>query len=406
MMQAVMAARAGREDLARALLVKTGGRLDGEPATLLLRGVLHLDSGNGVLAADAFSALLKAQPDNRSARTLLGRAYYATGDFASAATTLAPLVAQRDADPYVLTLAARAQEQLGDRAMASDMLARAAWPVRPSADPFARPDDAARASGGAPGNAGTAQDNIPYIRALLRTGQAGAAVDRAQMLSRANPGAPAAWIVLGDALDGAGRPADAARAYEAAANIRFNREVALRLAAAWSRAGNPVRAVQVVGLFLGQNPNDVEAQRLAAASYMQAQDWRGALRMLQAVRAQTGDNDAMLMADMARAALETGDKTNARAYAAFAYRLMPGNPMTADVYGWTLLRTGSAGQASVDLLEKAVALAPQHPVLQMHLGQAYAAVGRKGEAYAALRRAAAVPGFVDRQQAVDALAAL
>lgn len=405
MMQAVMAARAGRSDLARSLLDRTQGRLDGEPATMLLRGVLHLDAGNPTLAAKSLGALVEAQPDNRTARTLLGRAFYEGGDYASAANVLTPMVTQGDAQPYVLTLAARAQEALGNRAMAGDMLARAAWPVRAAATPFAAPGDAALADRPPPG-VGTARDNIPYIRALLTTGRIDEAVDRARALSDANRGAPAAYVVLGDALDAAGRPGDAARAYETAANMRFSREVALRLAGAWMRAGNPQRAIQVVQLFLSQNPVDVEAQRLAASAYMQAQDWRRALTMLAAVRAQVGGNDAVLMADMARAALETGDGAKARAYAAHAYRLMPGNPVTADIYGWTLLRTGKAGQSAVDLLEKAVALAPRHPVLRMHLGQAYAAVGRKGEAQVALRTAIGTGAFPGREQAVEALAAL
>lgn len=404
-MQAVMAARAGRIDLARSLLAKTDGRLDGEPATLLLRGVLHLADGNGVLAAENLAALLAAQPDNRTARTLLGRAYYQTGDFASAATALAPLVTQRDANPYVLTLAARAQEALGDRFLADDMLGRAAWPERAAADMLATSNDAALADQ-PPADVGTAQDNIPYIRALLRMERASEAADRAQALSRANPGAPDAWVVLGDALGGDDRPADAARAYEAAANIRFSREVALRLIAAWQRAGEPARASQVVRLFLSQNPNDVEAQRLAGAAYLAARDWRNARRMLEAVRAQTGGNDAMLMADLAHVALETGDTKSARAYAAHAYRLMPGNPMTADIYGWTLLKTDGGGQPAIDLLEKASALAPRHPIILTHLGQAYAAAGRRREAKLALVDAMSAGNFVGRQQTADLLAAL
>jgi len=42
----------------------------------------------------------------------------------------------------------------------------------------------------------------------------------------------------------------------------------------------------------------------------------------------------------------------------------------------------------------------------MHLGQAYAAAGRKADAKLALGRAAAVPGFAGRKEALDTLAAL
>ncbi len=50
-------------------------------------------------------------------------------------------------------------------------------------------------------------------------------------------------------------------------------------------------------------------------------------------------------------------------------------------------------------------MAPGHPVLQLHLGQAYAAAGRKDDAKLALGQAAAT-NFAGRQEAVDALAAL
>lgn len=210
----------------------------------------------------------------------------------------------------------------------------------------------------------------------------------------------------GDTLASEGRYVDAARRYEAAGNVRFSADVALRLANAWSQAGQPARAAQVLTLFLAQNPAHVAARRLAGGLYLAAEDWRNARRMLEGVRAQIGGNDALLMADLARAALGAGDEGAAKAYAAHAYRLMPGNPVTADIYGWTLAQDGKGGQRAVDLLEQASAMAPGHPVIQMHLGQAYAAVGRKAEARTALARAASVRGYAGRDQAVEALAAL
>ena len=63
---------------------------------------------------------------------------------------------------------------------------------------------------------------------------------------------------------------------------------------------NLARAAQVTQLFLTQLPADREALRLAAGFAIDAQDWRAAARLLQAVRAQVGDNDALLMAQLAR----------------------------------------------------------------------------------------------------------
>ena len=374
-MQSVMAARAGRVELARSLLTRTGGRLDAEPATILLRGILLVENGNAVLAAQTLAPLVDDQPGNEVARTLLGRALHEAGDHGGAAQALAPIVAQSDADPYVLTLAARVQEAMGQMDMAQDMLARAAWPARPAASPFTSPRDTMIAQGPAPADPASAGENIPYIRALLNNGRADQAVDRAALLSRANPGAPAAWLVLGDALDAAGRLREAVRAYESGANIRYSRDAVLRLAAAWRRLGDAKRSAQIVTTYLAQNPNDVDAMRIVAGLAMQQGDWRGATRLLRGVQARVGSNDALLMADLARATLESGDARAARAYAAHAYRLSPGSPVTADAYGWVLLANG-ARQPAIDLLEKAVALAPRHPMLRAHLAQAYAADGK------------------------------
>src|SRR5690606_6948745 len=120
-------------------------------------------------------------------------------------------------------------------------------------------------------------------RALLSTGQAEQAVARARLLSQANAGAPDAYVIWGDALGAAGRQGEAVKAYEMAANLRFSRDIALRLAAALQRAGDPARSMQVVHLFLSQNPDDAQMQRLAAAGYMASGKWREALRMLKAV---------------------------------------------------------------------------------------------------------------------------
>ena len=373
MIQAVIAARGDDPDLARTLLERTGGRLDAEPATGLLRGILQMQGGNPLLAVDTLARVVEEQPDNGVALTLLGRAYYLAGDFASAATTLAPLVARRDADPYVLTLGARAQEALGDGAMAADMLTRAGWPVRADAAVLGVSGDAGAAAASPPADAASARANIPYLRALLDRGRAAEAVDRALLLTRANPGAPDAWMALGDSLTVLGRQAEAARAYEAAANLRFDRNAALRLVSAWSGAGDLPRAAAVARLFASQNPASLDAARLNAALAMQRQDWRAAQKSLDALRERIGGHDAALMAGLAQIAMDQGDGARARVYALHAYRLMPANAAFADLLAQILLRSGGSRVQATDLLEKAVAMQPGASLYRKHLEQARAA---------------------------------
>src|SRR3546814_6245642 len=73
-LQAVLAARAGRFDLARVLLQKTGGTLNGMPAVLLLGGMLDYHDRAYEQAIGQWRELADLQPYNLTARRLLGAA--------------------------------------------------------------------------------------------------------------------------------------------------------------------------------------------------------------------------------------------------------------------------------------------------------------------------------------------
>lgn len=367
-LQAVLASRAGDMDLARALAARVGDRMDGVPAMLLLRGVLQIDAGNAALAVAPLEALLKMQPDNRTARTLLARAYGEAGRQDDAMTAIAPLADRPDAGSYAWLLAARTGEAEGRVQGVSVYLAQAAAPAPGAVPPLPAGENLGRLES-QPQVGGTA---IATIRALIAAGQADAAVARASALRAANPGAPAASVVLGDALLAAGRPDQAAAAYEKAANLRFSEDVALRLMAAWRHAGRPERASRVLSLYAEQYPASLAAQRLSAAQLMEEGDWPGAIAIMEAIDARIGHRDALLLADLAAAWLERGDAARAVVYARHAYRLQPASAATADIYGLALSKAGQ-GAAGVELLQKALALAPGNPLVHEHLRLAQAA---------------------------------
>jgi len=367
--QAVMAARAGRYDLARSLLGRTRGALDQQPATRMLKGVLHMQAGNATLAVGEFAPLLEAQPLNLRARVLLSRAYYEDGQYDAAEKTLFPIVERDDAGSYALTLAGRIHEALGNRALAGRFLARAASLSVGAPEVFRGAGDPAQAAGEANADARAAAPNIRYIRALLQVGQRDAALARARSLATANSGAPDAWIALGDCLIAARRPAEAAKVYERAAGLRFRADVALRLAEAWRLAGQPDRARYVLGLFLSQNPQDIDALRLAATLMLAAKDYDRALTLLESLRARLGNEDALLMADLARAHIGTGDAAAALPFAVHAYRLMPASAVGSDIFGWALFKAGRDRKTALALLRKAAQLAPGEPVVREHLAE-------------------------------------
>ncbi|MCM8730811.1 tetratricopeptide repeat protein [Hephaestia sp. GCM10023244] len=370
-LQAVLAARAGRFDLARVLLQKTGGTLRGMPAVMLLGGMLDYHDGAYEQAIGQWRALAGTQSYNLTARRLLGAALLRAGDAKGALDVLRPVALRADADRYTLTLVARAFEAIGERDWAGLYLDRAAAPERGAATPFGTEDSLAMLAAAAEDAPGDPQAAVDYVRGLIETVQPAAALVRARQLAQAASGAPAAHLLVGDVLAAANHQQDAAAAYARAADLRFDAPTALRLVTALDRAGRRDAAAHTLGLYLAQNPESRDAQRLMARWQLAAGDWDDAIATLERLRARTGDTDAMLLAELGSAHLGRGDMAEATRLTAAAHRLAPLDPAITDAYGWALFKTGRRAAAR-QLLRQAVATAPDHPGLRAHLAQATA----------------------------------
>ncbi len=315
-LQAVLAARARNYDLARALIQRTGGAMDGLPAVLLLRGGLDFHAGAFVQAAERLAQLVEMQPDNMDARRLLGAALLGTDDANGAIDALRPLIARRDADSYALTVAARAYEAIGERDAAGALLDRAARPVRDVADD--------------------------------------------------------GWTG-GDTLVAQGRYRQAADAFARDANMRFDEAAALRLVDALDRAGARVEAQRVLSLFLRQNPRNAAALRVAADWQIAAKDWPNAVRTLEVLRQRLGNRDAALLSQLAWAHAGMGQPDRALVYAQAAYDIAPASPIAADTLGVLLARIPARRADGIALLRKATLLAPDNATIAAHLAAAQAA---------------------------------
>lgn len=403
-LQAVLAARARNFALARSLIERTGGALDGVPGMLLLKGAVDLQLRNFEQSIAGLSRLVALQPDNVQARRLLALAQWRAGDFAQTIGTLDPIV--RGGDGYSLILAARAHERLGDRGKAALYLDRAADPASGLLILLPASDDLAvleRAVAHAPA---AALPRVALIRGLLRGGRAAEALANAQLLQRSNPGAPAAHMLAGDVLAAQGQFAAAAEDYRRAANISFTEPVALRLVDALRRSGAEVQAGVTLSLFLGQNPRSIGGRLMAADRMLGAGAFQRAGGVLEGLRSRLGDRDPALLNNLAWAAAESGKGREALALVRHAHGLVPANPALAHSYGWLLIRTGANRARGISLIEQAVALAPQSAIARWHLALAYAAAGRPADARAQAEFALSLPGFAEAGAARALLARL
>ncbi len=402
-LQAVLAGRANKIDLARSLIYRIKGKMDSVPAMMLLNAVLDLREGNSESAIVILRKLVTQQPTNLKLRRLLGAAMWRAGDAKTAISILQPIANRADADSYTLSVIGRAYEEDGNRGAAATYLDRASTPVRGDPTPFELQRKLVDLANANSDDAGVA---IPRISALIAQGQGSAALAQAQSLRAKNPGAPAAHVLVGDAMMALNRPADAAMAYRQAADIQFSEPIALRFIAALQKSGQDGAALRVLDLFLGQNPRSVPGLLLASDHFMATGQWNRAIGTLEGLRLRLGNRDATLLANLAWAWFSKGNKDQAATFAKAAYAVAPANPAVVNSSGWILYKTGKDKAAGLALLQKAVGIAPNHPYLRFQLAEALIGNGQKEAARVHLQKAAATPDFPDRKKAAALLAGL
>jgi predicted Zn-dependent protease len=331
-LQAVIAARAGRYDLARQLLNRTRDKLDGVSGAILLQAVLELSAGNTQTSSELCEQLLQREPDSMRARQLLARALYTGEQYRYLTLRFRDDIARSDASPYLLTVVARGFEALGDRASAGALLDRAASPPRAALRIVA---------------VGS------RVGELMGQGQSQEALAVAEQDRANQPGSYLAQALAGDVQLALGHPVEAQQRYAAAARVRMSDSLLQRRFQAFAGADNYAAAGQMVQAYLQQNPGNRAALRLQAGLALRGGDpmWAGAiLDYLQ----RTGDGyDVQLLTDLALIRLGTGEADLGERAAARAYDLQRASPIAAQTLALSYATLGIKRDAALSLLDKA-----------------------------------------------------
>lgn len=362
-LQATLAARAGEVELARALLDHAGDRLEAVPAAMLLDGTLELAAGNFASAREQFERLLRRQPANPRAALLLARTLYVSRSFDELIDRFGPLTSRLDASPYLLTLVGRAYEERGQRDLAAPLLDRAAAATDPPVQPI---PEAAAIAFLAPRWADAPLDQavaVPYVRALLGAGNYAQAQMVAERMRAAKPGSGDIQGLAGDVQLALHRGPAAAERYRAAATVRLSDDLLLRMFSAFALAGQGQAIGPLASSHLAMNPQNRLAARLVASGAAATGDWSRCRRMLENLRARSGDGDVRLLSDLSFAQLRDTDKGAALVTAQSAYRLQRASPVAAQAYAMTLIASGQRGVSVRRLLDKARSGAGDNPVL-------------------------------------------
>ena len=362
-LQAVLAARAGKSELARRLLGRTGERLSEVPAAMMLQGILELRAGNANRALEILDRLASRQPANLRAQALLGRALYDVGDYQRLIDRFGAAVSRPDAPTYLVALVAKAHEEIGDRAGAAPLLDRVAAAAPPAIMPIAERDPPGVLVLGwrdAPASAGTA---VPYVRSLISAGDFAGAEQVAEQYRGARAGSGDAQALAGDVQLALGRGGPALERYSLASRIRFPEGLLQRMIDSLDQLGRGNEAPGLVSTYLGAYPGSRLAARIAANQSAYAGDWERSRLLLENLRARGGNRDFRLLADLSLAQLRTGDGAAALESASRAYRLQRASPVTAQAYGMALVAADERLPLARQLLEKARTVGGDNPLL-------------------------------------------
>lgn len=334
-LQAVLAARAGKVDLARALHNRIGQRLDTVPAAMLLSGVLELEAGNANVAAQKLIPLADRQSANPRVQLLLARALAESGDYQQLFARYGRMAERGDASPYLLSILGQALEEQGDRAGAAALLDRAAAANQPALLPlFERDPPAVLAQRWSeqPGNPAIA---VPYVRALLEGGDMTGVRRVATRYKELRSGSAEAQGLLGDIELLAGQPSVALQRYQDAGKIRLTDNLLLRSAIALEQAGSGAELANLISGYLAIAPGSRLAARIAANQALEGKDWGRARLLLENLRLRGGNRDARLLAGLALAQLRSGDPKAAASTAERAWQIAPASSFAATVLALT-----------------------------------------------------------------------
>ncbi len=243
-------------------------------------------------------------------------------------------------------LAARAHEQVGDRASAGPYLDRAASLAQTSLTPY--PTFLPRDSSGRIANPG---NPILHLRQLLAAGQQAEARSLVSEMLQRFHGSVDLLTLAGDMELLSGNGSAALVHYRAATQVRSNWPLVQRMVSALVASGAQVEARTLLAEHLRQNPRQPDAAALLGRMQRDAGNpARATLLLRYAASIGSGPDDPLLLADLANMEVQLDHRDEALNHAMTAQGLQRGNRRVAQVLG-RILAMQSGGEVSARALQ-------------------------------------------------------
>ena len=351
--QAVIAARAGKFDLARNLLARSGDYGQQMPAGMLLSAIIDLERGNFASAAQTLDLLQAQQPGNTRIRNLLARSLSLGGNHRELVHRFGSTQPHTAMPPYLATLVGRSYEILGDRENAAPFLDHAALRAN-SALGLLEGDADTDADGMS--DLANAADAVLRVRTLISEGRSQAAIEGASAMLLRNPGSADAMGLAGDAYLSANQPARALELYQQAGRIRQLWPLGRRIVHAHIALGRDEDALHLLQRALLDQPSNTEAAVMLAGMESARGDYSRAQMVLGHALLHGRSRDPDVMSSWAWAMAQNGDGQSAGPAMMAAYRLQRMNGSSTARLGQLLAADPRQSQQAWALLDKAAKL--------------------------------------------------
>lgn len=314
----------------------------------------HLRNREPAKALNVAQQAVALQPNDPRALESLARAQQASGANQQAVATLNRLVGLQPQSPQPLILLADAHLAAKEDGVAEQVLNRALG---------LQPD--------------LAEAHQRLIAIQLSRGDRDAALRTIRTVQKQRPDFAQGYILEGDVLSQAGRWADAAVAFRKALDLGKTAEVVSKLHASLMRIDRGAEAVRVMNDWLKAEPKDLVARGYMAERALADKRYPDAARLFKLMHELAPDN-ALVLNNLAWSAAQAKDP-KALEYAERALALAPDNPVVLDTVGVIQVDQGQVAKGLANL-ERAVSMSPDLVPLQLNLAKAYIKLDRKSDA--------------------------
>ena len=344
----------GTTDEVAALISKA---VTADPTNVTPRLVLvnfYLRAKEPKKAVAAAQDALAAIPDRAELLEAAGQAQLAAGDTNQAVATFTKLVKARPGAPEPYIHMANAQMAAKDPDGAVQSLKKALT-IRP--------------------------DNVGIERAIVKVtldaGRDAEALAMARNLQKSRPKESVGYMLEGDINMSKKNWPEAASAYRIGLKSVGTTDLAVRLNAALRAGGNVAEADKLIADWMRDHPKDRDVRAYLAELAVEKRDYRAAVAHYKGMLEIRGD-DALALNNLAYFSGELKDP-KALEYAEKARNLAPNNAAILDTYGVLLTDRGEV-KRGIEMLQKAVSLAPASTGIRLNLARALIKDGQKAAA--------------------------